>query len=645
MLAFLLFLIILLISFGTGARILRLLLRPLQPEKAGRPARPALSPSEEFVFGAALGLGIISYAIFGIGLARGLYWWAFVALLVMLAVIGWPEIKRWYVDMRVSGRGVMRRTFSISGILMGVWLVLVGLLCLLGALAPVAGADWDGMAYHLAVPKIYLQHHHMLFLPWMSHSNFPSATEMLYLLGLALRGQALAKLFHFGFAALTAIAVYCWAKSTYGKTMGLLAAVVFASVPLILWESTVPYNDLSFALYCLLAVWALWRTREGNAKGWIILSGLLAGLALGTKALAGFLVVFAILAILWPRRSEEPTENTHPSRATALALWLLPVILVAAPWYIRSYVWTGNPVYPFFYNIFGGQYWSPTLAADYATAQAKFGMGHGVPWLFALPWTLTMYGRWFLDHPEQQLPYNMLMAVIGPLFLGFLPIMVLQARKDGLMRYLLAFCGVAVIAWFFLSAQTTRYLLPVLPILSIGIAGAIVYASAQWRILTRVINVIIGIELVWALIICARFIGGPQTMVATGGESRNQYISHTLNIYPIIRDVNSTLSRDARVMLIGDTRGFYLDRDYLWGPWNNNLITPEQASSPETLTAAFRRLGVTHVLLAPSVQKVVLADQPPAEGLDRSLRDLTDRGDLRPALSNRGFVVLAVERH
>ncbi|NIM04808.1 MAG: phospholipid carrier-dependent glycosyltransferase, partial [Armatimonadetes bacterium] len=254
------------------------------------------------------------------------------------------------------------------------------ILLLVGVLAPSAGTGWDGLAYHLAVPKIYLQHHRILVLPWMSHSNFPFAMEMLYLLGLALQGQALAKLLNFSCGVLIALAVYCWGNKSIGKGAGLLGMAIFISIPLVFWEATVAYNELAFALFCLLSIWAWWKKEEGPASRWIILSGIFAGLALATKMLAGFLVVFMVLAILWRKieqsaddlsvkqktkpASKRPSEKadetpsnpqTGIARPIALALWLVPALLVAAPWYVKSYLWTGNPVYPFFYDIFGGR--------------------------------------------------------------------------------------------------------------------------------------------------------------------------------------------------------------------------------------------------------------------------------------------------
>lgn len=636
MLAILLFLIILLISFGAGARLLRLagLFPPVRTPKSNP------SPSaEEFVFATSLGLGLLAYLVLALGVCRLLYIWAFALLLLLLAVLVRGDLLR--LLKGIGGglqRGFKTRLPYFSGGL-GVWCAAMLGLALVGALAPAGGTDWDGLAYHLAVPRIYLQHHRILLLPWVSHSNFPFTMEMLYLLGLALRGQALAKLFHLGFGALIGLAVYCWGRGSFGKGAGPLAAAIFASVPLVLWEATVAYNELAFALFCLLSIWAWWKRTEGSPSGWILLSGVFAGLALGTKTLAGFLVVFMLLAILWRKSADEsPASAPQPGRLKSLALWLVPALVIAAPWYLKSYLWTGNPVYPFFYGLFDGRFWSEDLAVEYGRLQGQFGLGHGPGWLFALPWTLTMYGRCFYDQPKPHF-FNLFITVLGPLFLAFLPLMVWQSRRDSLLRFLLSYCGVAAVVWFLLTQQS-RYLMPIFPVLSLGAAGAIVGLLQRLRWLWRLSIGVVILELLLGTATCLILIG-PQIPVVVGLESQNEYLSRTLDIYPISRRVNSSLPKNARVMLLGETRGFYLDREYLWGMGHNNLISPAQTASPQLLAAALQRLGVTHLLVSEAARLAISSER---DALNKSLQGLISEGKLRQVLgdSRRGFAVFEV---
>jgi hypothetical protein len=266
-------------------------------------------------------------------------------------------------------------------------------------------------------------------------------------------------------------------------------------------------------------------------------------------------------------------------------------------------------------------------------------MGHGIQWLLALPWTLTMYGYQFYDQPGALRPFNMFVTVIGPLFLLFLPAMLFYARKDKLMRYLLAYCAVGTVAWFVLSAQTNRYIMPILPALALVSAGVLVEFGKTCPRLSRIASTAIGIELVWGLATWIWLFGG-QIPVAIGAETHDEYLSQALNIYPICRDINSTLPENSKLMLMDDTRGFYIDRDYMWGIGNHNLITPQEVAKPETLDAAFHRLGITHLLFAPSIRHAVESGQGDRE---KSLRALISQGKLQQILVDKGFAVYALE--
>jgi len=641
------FLIIILLSFGIGAKLLRLagLFRTDKPQRGRSP----FTLVEEFVFAVPLGLGVLSYLILALGLLKLFYLWAFCGLLAVLLIIGWKDCARFLNKLGSELNRIFRKRFDYSSIAFGLWFAAMGGLGFFGALVPASGFDWDGLAYHLAVPKIYLSHHGIMPLPWMSHSNFPFALEMLYTLGLALHGQALARLFHFGCGVLLCIAIGCWANAAFGKGVGRLAAAIFASVPLVCWEATVAYNELALALFCTLSIWAWWKKNEDSKTGWTILSGIFAGLALATKMLAGFLVIFFAAATVWMallllwQKMKSKTQPTYslPNLFLMLAVWLVPAMVVAAPWYVKSYLSTGNPVYPFFYGFFDGRYWSAELANQYSQSQAAFGMGHGIQWLLALPWTLTMYGHKFLDRPGQLIFYNMVIAVLGPLFLMSLPLMLWGMRKNPLVRFLLAYCGAALIAWFFLSAQTIRYILPVVPALAIAAAAALIWIQRRKDWFASLVSASIWCELSLGLAACMLLVV-PNLLVAWGMEPQDDYLTRTLNIYPICKQVNTTLPPQAKLMLLGDTRGFYLNREYIWGLGHHNLISPSETTSAQSLDKALTGLEVTHILLPQDLLQAFKSSQVP---MDKSLQELITQGRLREVLSDNqkhGFAVYAL---
>src|SRR5262249_49673811 len=128
-------------------------------------------------------------------------------------------------------------------------------------------------------------------------------------------------------------------------------------------------------------------------------AGIFAGLAGGAKVmglLIPALVGIGVLVVLIRRRA-----SLGRFVGTSLAFGLLAIVLLS-PWYVRNFVDTGDPLYPFGESVFKGRNWSPDAASyldvyyDYyrTTEAAQRG---GKPYrgteVARFPWDLTM-------HPE-----------------------------------------------------------------------------------------------------------------------------------------------------------------------------------------------------------------------------------------------------
>src|SRR5205085_10367980 len=101
--------------------------------------------------------------------------------------------------------------------------------------------EWVALSSHLAVPKIYLEHHRIVYLPTDHHSNFPFLVEMLFTIGLLFDGYALANLFHFACGALCVAALWMLGRRYFTPAAGRIAALAFATTPIVLWEAGAAY--------------------------------------------------------------------------------------------------------------------------------------------------------------------------------------------------------------------------------------------------------------------------------------------------------------------------------------------------------------------------------------------------------------------
>ena len=184
------------------------------------------SALESLLFGAALGLGILGYVVLSVGLLQLLRWEILLTIIALIVLFSLKEISQLLrkVFSRLKKREPKRKA-KVASVLIAISTISLGILALIQALSPPAGLDWDGLAYHLAVPKLYISKHGIYYIPFISHSNFPFLTEMWYTLGLAVGSTIIAKLFHFWMYIATAISIYSLGRKHISPLTGSIGAL------------------------------------------------------------------------------------------------------------------------------------------------------------------------------------------------------------------------------------------------------------------------------------------------------------------------------------------------------------------------------------------------------------------------------------
>ncbi len=524
----------------------------------------------------SLGLGVMSLAIFALG-ALQLFHPRWIVLLVpTVGLILVPGAIRGYIKSR--DRSEKRSRVGWPSLL----LVLLGVLAvaaLIPALAPPSMSDWDSLAYHLAVPKLYLQHGGIYYIDFTSHSNFPFLVEMLYVPGLAVGSVVAAKLMHYWIGVLLVLSVMQLARRHFSAGAAPLAGITVAGMPIVLWEATTAYVDLGTALYAVVCAYFLLECLYKADRRCIVGCAVAAGFAASTKMTALAVIALLVAWLLVDRLAVERRFEWKP----ALLLGGVAV-LVCSPWYVKSLIYTGNPVYPFFYSIFGGRDWTAGLASNYWMLQARFGMGHGVGALLALPYNLTAYSYAFYDTPG---------LYVGPILLVSVPILLLLfQRRSSKLIGLLGFFLAQVVIWFFLSQQS-RYLIPAFAVLAV-LTAAIAYSDDRLRVVRGLLAAVFAGTAVFGLWTLFPAVQSAATALSCG---RDVYLRNTLDIYPAQRWMNENLPETAKVALFGDTRGFYLHREYVWADPGHNAEFTRDLRSPEDLVRYLKSQGITHVMV------------------------------------------------
>ena len=504
-------------------------------------------------------------------------------------------------------------------------LVVLGVLTALACLAPPGGLEWDALSYHLADPKVFLQQGRIFYLPYEHHSNFPFVLQMLYLLMLRVGSIAGAKLFHWVCGVWLALAVYAFAvrhvpQAENGKAVGLLAALLVASTPLVLWEATVAYVDLATALFTFLSLYALSLGPSNDTKHPkpLLLSAILMGFALGTKyTVLGFWGMLAVGILVWQyRRSGGKTGPT----LGAGVLWGTVSLAAAAPWYVKTWLYTGNPVYPFYYQIFGGRYWSAYNAALYSADQTKFGLGKTPVDLLLGPWQATMErgiippdrGWIFTEYITSG--FGLAPAVLAlVLAAGFL---LGRGKKLPTSFVPLAWFGAGVYVFWFSIMQQTRYLIPALPALALIGAYALVRAWGKAGLARYVGAALCAATALWGVKMAWQ-IAAPTLPVTFGQQAPADYITRSgvgmRGVFPACQWINENAPKTAKVALFDEPRGFYLNRPYLWSEPNHadGLLDWSDYQSGADLIADLKKRGYTVLLIGAQLPGTPPDKKPP----------------------------------
>jgi 4-amino-4-deoxy-L-arabinose transferase-like glycosyltransferase len=500
----------------------------------------------------SLGLALLALLGFGLGVLHLLtpasVWACLSGLTILLGRQLWNGLRavgRRAVGLRIPAAGpTIEQGFLAS--LIG----FVALLDLVWAVAP--EIHYDALNYHLAVPKLYLENGGFGDLSYFWHSYFAQLVETLMALPLGLDGQTAARLLTMTIGVIATLEVYLLGRIVSDGRVGLWAAALFHSTPLVSWLSTTVYVELATAMLLSAALLAFLRWREERQSGWLWASGLLIGAVIGAKPTAVLgvpVIVLVLFRDLFGRRFP------NRSKWKLAAVFILAAVPLSIPWYAVRYVYTGNPVFPLMSRLFEDSRPAPADFTARALLGPGFGTGRSARSLLELPFRFTFdTGRFGEALPR---------GGVGLCLLLLLPFGIcLLGKRRSSVSVLLAVGATYVLAWA-LVFQYARYFVPVLPVVSaLGVATVDCFSrGTRWR------------RWNWALlslgaaaqvvILPVQFWNIPERIplrLAFGLEKREEFLLRSLGAYPAARYLNGVVEPGQKVLAVGaDNVRFYLN--------------------------------------------------------------------------------------
>ncbi len=488
------------------------------------PGRDKLSA----LFALAVGLWVVAVAVLCLGVfSMTAVPWAFCGLLCWLL----PQPRQFF--RRASAPAEKLDGWAKA---MVACVVVAAVLNLAGTLAP--PFEYDELEYHLGALADYRRIGHIAFLPHNFYSNMPQLTEMLYLLA----GSAeAAKLLHWTFGLLTAATVFVIAGKLWSRRAGATAAAIFYCLPFVQDLSQTARVDLATTFFGTLAFGGLLAWWRENDRRWVWLAALAGGAAVATKWPAVAVVVLPAMLFL--------AMETRSLRLP-VALGLLSLVGVA-PWLLKNWLLTGNPVYPLLSNMMPSLHWSAAQAAIFAEKHyPSFDLAG-----------LADFGRLAWEYSARE-------PRAVPLLLMLAPLVLLRRNVDASVRRAGWLLVAGYVAWWALTFRPWRFLFPVFPLAAL--VGA--YACRDWMVRAAV-SVVLGVALVTLAMNTMVDSERPERVPAQtsflqhalGQTSRDEFVARVGNgaLEPILW-MNENLPATAKVLYFGEARAYYARHDVVW---------------------------------------------------------------------------------
>ncbi len=251
-----------------------------------------------------------------------------------------------------------------------------------GTLWAVEAFGYDVISYHLQLPRQWVEMGAMRGLSHNVYSYLPGLAEVGYLQLGALRGSIYNAIYtcqflHVSMAVYAAIALGMLVGRWLGSLAGFAAAALLLATPWTVICSTSAYNELFALAFAAAALLIVFDAQPLTKRG-ALAAGLLLGAGTLSKLTAGPMLALSIglIVLLRLHRVHAPLAKTPWRSAVAsAALIFAAAFMTLCPYMLRNTIATGNPVFPFAGDLFGGRHWS----AEQFDIWHRFHTGHGSP--------------------------------------------------------------------------------------------------------------------------------------------------------------------------------------------------------------------------------------------------------------------------
>jgi hypothetical protein len=445
----------------------------------------------------------------------------------------------------------------------------------------------DALAMHLFIPAHLATRHKWGFdVNTYVWAVMPMMGDWLFSIGYMLAGETAARLINVGFIFVLSWLVRDLVLWAGGSALGARWAVLlFLTTPLTFTEGSSLFIESVWATFIVAGSLCVFKLLQNNKptdqlSEQLKVAGLLLGAAAAAKAVT--LTILPVLLLLLVLRYRNFWKRKLVS---SIALGLICFIVFGGIPYATAWHITGNPVFPFFNQIFQSNFY-PSVNFDGAIF-----FGKGLTW--DIFYQATFHTEKFMESKPGAPGFQWII-----LFFPALLILLFSGQRKGIVLFAVA--GVSV-TLAFQSVTYLRYVFPSFALVAAGIGVALSAVHAEAAFTRRALSIagwaVVSLNLVFFK--SGTYYGDLSLLPLISPAGRETYLYNRLPIRNAVELVNQINSEGDPVAVFSSPLTAGLKSDGLYPSWYNYQFQARltEATTSELVAQLLMDRGVNYIIL------------------------------------------------
>ena len=420
----------------------------------------------------------------------------------------------------------------------------------------------DSLSYHFQIPKNYIFNNGFIYDPFIPY-NSPHLLEIIHVIPFMFGGELSIKLLLYLISVLLCLKIFNICNYYFNLRSGLIAVLLVISTPKFAYINSSGIVEIYLAFITIGAIWIYseifniikFKNNDENLSfnDLVIYGAVLLGGVASIKYYGLFSVLSLSVAVLY-----FIIRYNFKNYKKLLFLSIIFGSIFLLPFYIKNIIFTGNPLYPKLFTIFGGVDWSESLSIltnDFFSEQKR--LQFTFQNFFLSPFYL------FLDNNtvSGRSGYGILILMLVPVIIREYFYTNLKLQNSKLNVSLIFYYILSIwVLWFLFSFHRDRHLIVIIILLSIFIGNAVMNLSNEKNNLPlKIITIFIFIVGMFPNVIAHIFFNQKYLELYFSDNTKIEFNEKYLPLQNEFLIINKFLDPKSKIINLVGNRQYFLD--------------------------------------------------------------------------------------